>query len=83
MTYRKRNIGRIHSNIIVEGNKCYIQVSSKHPIDINERKINVVTNGALANIDLMIGDYIKIHNITFRLMKLEATNIDLDDTDQE
>lgn len=76
-------LGRIHTSVIVNHNRCYIQISARHPVILNGRRIEIIADAAIVNIDLVDGDVITIHNYVFQLVKYMATNTDLDDTDRE
>lgn len=76
-------IGRIHTNIIVNGDQCCIELSTGHPIRLNGREFNITTEGALVKIDLLIGDFITIYEYDFQLVEIVNTNYDLNDTDRE
>lgn len=80
---REEYIGRIHTNIIVNNDRCCIELTVGHPIRLNGREFNMTTNGALVGIDLLIGDFITIYDYDFQLEEIVITNSDLNDTDRE
>lgn len=79
----EKYIGRIYTYIVVTEDKCYLQVSAKHPLSFNGRNIDIIANQALVNIDFLVNDFITIHGLNFKLLKLEASSADLEETDPE
>lgn len=80
---KERFVGRTHTNIVVNRNRCFIQVSAQHQIILNGRKVEVFAEGATAKIDLIENDIIQIYDHYFKLKMIIPTNTDNEDTDNE
>lgn len=74
----EKSCAKIHAVLIVEKNKCYLQVQQGHSVSLNGNEIKVFGSDAFVRMEIQNNDIIKIENNIFKLIKIEQEGTDSD-----